>query len=126
MSSYVEFSHPAARIWTQFTSGEQSYRPAMSASHSAYQQSSLFCEALSVRPTDSNVHATNQSPFQDTSSPVRAATPGVNPAALKRKFTLLQLIDELTELRDNKMDSHGIPQGSYINHLGSLPTYIRL
>ena len=85
-------------------------------------------EALNERPptvTLGNVYATSQSPFQGASSPVRPATPGVSPAALKRKLTLLQLIDELTELRDSTIDSQGIPHGSYINHLRVPQTYIR-
>jgi len=56
---------------------------------------------------------------------VRAASPSVNPAALKRKLTLLQLIDELTELRDSTTDSHGIPQGLYVNHLRVFYTNMR-
>ena len=63
--------------------------------------------------TGGNVYATLHTPLQGASSPVRAATPNVNPTALRRKLTLLQLIDELTELRDSTMDSHGTPHGSF-------------
>ena len=76
--------------------------------------------------TAGNVYTTSQSPFQGASSPVRPATPGVSSAALKRKLTLLQLIDELAELRDSTMDTIGITQGSYISYLRVPPTYIRL
>lgn len=67
--------------------------------------------------TGGNVYAISQTPLQGASSPIRAATPNINPTALKRKLTLLQLIDELTELRDSTIDSHGIHHGSRTDHL---------
>jgi len=89
----------------------------MPTSQSAFQQH-FVCRALTKRLTDGNVYATSQTPLQGAASPVRAALPTVNPAARQQKLTLLlQLIDELTTLRNGTMDSHGTPQGSYIHHL---------
>jgi hypothetical protein len=96
----------------------------MSTSHSTYRQNGLFAKRSwsDQTETDGNVYGTSQPPFQGASSPVIPATPGLSPTALKRKLTLLQLIDELTELRDSTADAHGIPQGEYINRLRVLHT----
>jgi len=90
----------------------------MSSSHSAFRQGLSFVKALTERLTDGNVYATSQAPLQGAASPVRAAEPTVNPAARQQKLTqLLQLIDDLTTLRNSTIDSQGTPQGSYIHHL---------